>query len=279
MNFAVFITTHSRVDSMTTYDTLRRAGYTGKIYVVIDNEDAQKMRYLNRYPDVLVYNKQLQFNKCDKVIKTEQKASVTYARNAVEEYAKQFKLDAFLVCDDDIVGLRYRWVEGTTVRSLAMNGGLDEVLQMYAEFMCVHKIAVSSFVHMLFYMSGVHDLDKRISEQRDAVQIFFRNTEFPMNWIGVMRQDILTNTETSKRGYVWWALPYITYDAKAMNETGNNEGGMKETYDNISEYQRTFLGVITSPSCIKVGCANDRIKMSWNKSAAYPMIVSSRYKR
>ena len=90
MNFAVFITTHSRVESTTTYDTLRRAGYTGKIYTVVDNEDEQLMRYLNRYPDVLVYNKQLQFNKCDKVIKTTQKASVTYARNAVEEYAKHF---------------------------------------------------------------------------------------------------------------------------------------------------------------------------------------------
>lgn len=279
MNFAVFITTHSRVESTTTYDTLRRAGYTGKIYTVVDNEDEQLMRYLNRYPDVLVYNKQLQFNRCDKVIKTTQKASVTYARNAVEEYAKHFKLDTFLVCDDDIIGLRYRWVEGDTVRSLAMTSGLDKVLEYYAQFILDHDIAVTSFVHMLFYMSGVHNLNKRISEQRDAVQIFFRNTKFDMNWIGVMRQDILTNTETSKRGYIWWALPFITYDAKAMNETGENKGGMIDTYKNISEFERTFLGVITSPFCIKVGCANDRIKMSWNKSASYPMIVSSRWKK
>lgn len=279
MNFAVFITTHNRVESTTTYDTLRKAGYTGKIYTVVDNEDPQLLRYLNRFPDVLVYNKQLQFNKCDKVIKTEQRASVTYARNAVEDYAEYMNLDAFLVCDDDIIGLRYRWVEGTTVRSLAMNGGLDKVLEYYTQYILENNIAVTSFVHMLFYMSGVHNLDKRISEQREVVQIFLRNRKHKINWVGVMRQDMLTNMATSKMGYIWWALPFVTYDAKAMNETGENIGGMLETYNNISEYNRTFLGVIASPYCIKVGCANDRIKMAWNKSSAYPMIISSRWKK
>lgn len=278
MNFAVFITTHERVERVKTFDTLRKCGYTGKIYIVVDNEDKQLQRYLNRFQDVLVYNKELQFKHTDKVIETEQRASVTYPRNAVEAYAKHFKLDAFMVCDDDISNLRYRWVEGDTVRSLAMNGGLDRVLDLYSEFIVAHDIAVTSFVHMLFYMSGVHGLDKRITEQREIIQVFIRNTKFDMDWKGVMRQDMLTNTLTSKTGYLWWALPFITYDAEPMNETGSNEGGMKETYDNINEYQRSFLGVITTPSCLKIGCANGRIKMSWNKATAYPMIVSSRYK-
>ncbi len=279
MSFAVFITTHERVESMTTYDTLRKCGYTGKIYIVVDNEDTQLQRYLNRYDDVLVYNKQLQFDKCDKVIDTTQKASVTYPRNAVEEYAKHFKLDTFMVCDDDIVGFRYRWVEGNTVKSLAMNGGLDRVFELYSDYILAHDIAVTSFVHMLFYMSGVHNLNKRISEQREIIQLFIRNTKFDLDWKGVMRQDMLTNTLTSKVGYIWWALPFITYDARPMNETGENNGGMKETYDNINEYQRSFLGVITTPSCLKIGGANGRIKMQWDKSKAYPMIISGRYRK
>lgn len=279
MKFAVFITTHGRVDRVTTYGTLRRCGYTGKIYIVVDNEDEQLQRYLNRFSDVLVFNKQLQFNKCDKVIATQQKASVTYARNAVEAYAKHFMLDAFMVVDDDITGFRYRWVDGDSVRSLAVSNGMDDVLSLYAQYIIDHNIAVTSFAHMMFYISGTHNLSKRITEQREISQLFIRNTKFEIDWIGVMRQDILTNMVTAKMGMIWWVLPFITYDAEPMNETGENLGGMKEAYDNISEFRRTFLGVIVSPFCIKVGCANERIKMSWNKESAYPLVVSSRYKK
>ena len=36
-NFAVFILTHGRADNVKTHDSLKRCGYTGKIYILIDN--------------------------------------------------------------------------------------------------------------------------------------------------------------------------------------------------------------------------------------------------
>ena len=38
-DFCAFILTHGRPYKVHTYQTLRKAGYTGKIYIVIDNED------------------------------------------------------------------------------------------------------------------------------------------------------------------------------------------------------------------------------------------------
>ena len=38
-DFCVFILTHGRHDRVHTYNTLLKAGYTGKIYIVIDDED------------------------------------------------------------------------------------------------------------------------------------------------------------------------------------------------------------------------------------------------
>ena len=38
-NFAVFILTHGRAENVETYKALRDCGYTGKIYVIIDDED------------------------------------------------------------------------------------------------------------------------------------------------------------------------------------------------------------------------------------------------
>ena len=38
-SFCVFILSHGRPDNVITLNTLRREGYTGPWYIVIDNED------------------------------------------------------------------------------------------------------------------------------------------------------------------------------------------------------------------------------------------------
>ena len=38
-DFCVFILTHGRPDRVITYKTLLNAGYTGRVYIVIDDED------------------------------------------------------------------------------------------------------------------------------------------------------------------------------------------------------------------------------------------------
>ena len=40
--FAAFILTHGRPDNVLTYDSLKKAGYTGRIVLIIDNEDKNK---------------------------------------------------------------------------------------------------------------------------------------------------------------------------------------------------------------------------------------------
>ena len=43
--FAAFILTHGRPDNVLTYDSLKKAGYTGRIVLIIDNEDKNKEKY------------------------------------------------------------------------------------------------------------------------------------------------------------------------------------------------------------------------------------------
>lgn len=44
-DFTVFILTHGRADRVDTIKTLRKSGYTGPIWLVIDNEDEQRSEY------------------------------------------------------------------------------------------------------------------------------------------------------------------------------------------------------------------------------------------
>ena len=48
-DFCVFILTHGRPDRVHTYDTLMKAGYTGKVFIVIDDEDKQAEGYRQRF--------------------------------------------------------------------------------------------------------------------------------------------------------------------------------------------------------------------------------------
>lgn len=44
-NFAVFILTHGRAENIITLKALEKAGYSGKTYLVIDDEDEQEGLY------------------------------------------------------------------------------------------------------------------------------------------------------------------------------------------------------------------------------------------
>lgn len=58
-DFAVLILSHGRADRVYTIPTLRKGGYTGKVYIVVDNEDEQQDEYIARYgkENVIVFDK------------------------------------------------------------------------------------------------------------------------------------------------------------------------------------------------------------------------------
>ena len=64
--FAVFIMVHGRPSRMKTYETLRKQGYTGKIYCVADNLDKTLDEYKSIYgDDLLVFDKKKAAKKMD----------------------------------------------------------------------------------------------------------------------------------------------------------------------------------------------------------------------
>ena len=68
-NFAVFILTHGRADKVRTYKTLKRQGYTGKLYIIIDNTDKQQENYIETFgkENVYIFNKKDVGTRCDTI--------------------------------------------------------------------------------------------------------------------------------------------------------------------------------------------------------------------
>ena len=90
-DFVVFILTHGRADNVYTYKALKQAGYTGRIILVIDNEDADADKYYSLYGEdnVYMFNKLLQALKVDAMGPDNDRKAILYARCACFDIAKK----------------------------------------------------------------------------------------------------------------------------------------------------------------------------------------------
>lgn len=135
-DFAVFILTHGRADNVITYRTLQKQGYTGKVYFVIDNEDAQAPRYRQLYGDkVVMFDKIAIAKMFDEGDNFQDRRTILHARNASFGIAKQLGITYFVQLDDDYTQFRYRYDSElvyeyrNTVKSL--DALFDIVLEYY----------------------------------------------------------------------------------------------------------------------------------------------------
>jgi hypothetical protein len=137
-NFAVFILTHGRADSVYTFKTLRQQGYTGKIYLLCDNEDKQIIKYKNLYgtDTVIVFNKQDAMDITDSGDNFKKRNSVVFARNWNFKVASDLGLTHFWQLDDDYTRFDYSLnAEMQYTTSNNKIGKLDDLLEAMMDFM------------------------------------------------------------------------------------------------------------------------------------------------
>ena len=61
--FAIFILTYGRPERVYTYNTLRKQGYSGNIYLITDDSDKTIDQYKQKYKNqVIVFNKEKYLN-------------------------------------------------------------------------------------------------------------------------------------------------------------------------------------------------------------------------
>lgn len=109
-DFVVFILTHGRADRVITYNALRKSGYTGRIVLVIDNEDVQSEAYIARYgkDNVRIFDKSAVAETFDEGLKGDRR-TIVYARNACFDIAEKSGFRYFMELDDDYEYFAWRF--------------------------------------------------------------------------------------------------------------------------------------------------------------------------
>jgi hypothetical protein len=112
IDFAAFILTNGRPDRVYTYDTLRRRGYTGRIFLIVDDLDKTIDQYKAKYGDeVIVFDKKAIAKTFDQGDNFQDMRAIIYARNASFEIAKELGVKYFVQLDDDYRNFQFRYNE------------------------------------------------------------------------------------------------------------------------------------------------------------------------
>lgn len=276
-DFAIFIISHERADRVESYNMLRKAGYTGKICIVVDDEDSQLSEYKEKFiglgEDYVIYNKDLYRTATEVCRRVE--GCATYARNAVEYFAKAKGLKAFMVADDDLLRLRFRHNEKGVLKSTPVTSGLNEILESYIDFILESNIACVSFGTANVYMNGIKP--ESVSNNRLPFNCFIRNTEYTWTWKAEIYEDAVTSILESWNGDFAMQLPFVQCDMCPMDVGA--KGGMTDVYSAISQYEKNFPVLIYAPSCVKLGLGKRSFIYTVQKKNAFPKLISSKYKK
>ncbi|MCL7068969.1 tail fiber protein [Escherichia coli] len=224
-DFCAFILTHGRPDKVLTYRTLRRAGYTGKIFIVVDDEDKTRNQYMAEFGEqVLVFSKADIASRFDEADNFCDRRSIFYARNACFDLAKLVGCKYFIQLDDDYHEFQFR-VDRNYDQAYFPIRKLDAILSemlAYYESIPALSIAMSQGGDFLGDNGGHASWVKR-----KAMNSFICSVDRPFSFMGRINEDVNTYTNLGRCGELFMTIGAVQLGQK---QTQKNSGGMTELY-------------------------------------------------
>jgi len=279
-DFCAFILTHGRPDKVHTLRTLRSHGYTGKVFIVIDDEDQTGEEYKRIYgDDVLVFSKDEVGQYTDQFDNFFDRRTILWARNACWDLAKQMGYRYFIQLDDDYTSWLHRRrgkghpysssvvaeeYHGWTIKNL---DAVFDALVRLVETTPIKTVALSQ--------GGDHiggELGKR-RFRRKAMNSFICDIAKPFLFRGRINEDVNTYVDRGRTGDLFFTDMQLQLN---QLETQKNAGGMTEVYLDSGTYVKSFYTVMAAPSCTSIGLMgrfDKRLhhKINWRK--AVPLII------
>lgn len=279
-DFAVFILTHGRPDKVYTYDTLKKCGYTGRTYIIIDNEDATAQKYYDKFgrDNVVMFDKKEIAKTFDEFDNFEDRRTIIYARNASFKIAKDLNIKYFLQLDDDYTAFDYRLFIGSAVVKPIKNINIIlDLLLDYYKTIPAKSIAMAQGGDFIGGIDNGKELFR--FSKRKAMNTFICSTDRPFQFVGRINEDVNTYIWYQSCGNLFLTIQNISITQKT---TQGNQGGMTDIYLQQGTYIKSFYTIICHPSSVKIrllNSSNKRLHHSIDWNASVPCIIDSKYKK
>lgn len=282
-DFAVFILSHGRADHLKTFNTLKRDGYTGKVYIVIDNEDPTAERYRELYGAIVVtFNKQEWREKTDTYDNFKgAPSSVVFARNACWDIAKTLGVKWFLMLDDDYRQWEYRFDSTLNYGYQKSVRNLDGLFAAVLEYYKSIPALTIAFAQGGDLIGGARaDSVKSLRLKRKAMNTFFCSTERPFDFMGRVNEDVTAYIQHGRRGKLIFSI-FNAVCIQTVSQT--QEGGLTDIYRHQGTYVKSFYTVMGNPSCVTVRMLNGTTEarlhhlITWEN--AVPVIIGEQHRK
>lgn len=281
-SFVCFILSHGRADNVKTYDTLRKQGYTGRIYIVVDDEDKQAPEYLARYgrEEVIIFSKEEAAKITDPMDNFHDRRTPLFARNALWKIAEKVGVDYFLELDDDYSEIIFKFDKTRNFVGRITPYDLDEIFDAHIDFLRETPTTVIALAQGGDFIGGPTGMfGKKIFLRRKTMNAFFCCTKRPFFFFGTMNDDVNGYLRNGSVGILHFTNNMLCVQ---QGMTQQNKGGLTELYLDKGTYWKSFYSVMIAPSAVKIatlGTTDPRIHHHITWKYAVPKILDSKWKK
>jgi hypothetical protein len=249
-DFAAVILSNGRADNVKTYRTLRSHGYSGRIIIVIDDEDNQADQYKSNFPDeVSQFCKAEWAERIDDGDNSGDTRAVVYARAACVEVAAKIGIRWIIQLDDDYSSFYYKNDNENRYCSKKI-ASLDAVLTCMVQFAESANIACIAMSQEGDHIGGQNsNYNKSVRTKRKAMNSMIMRTDAPVSFVGKVNEDATMATLESMRGRLVLTLMGVCL---MQGQTQQNPGGLTNIYKDQGTYIKSMYSVINAPSAVKV---------------------------
>jgi hypothetical protein len=276
-SFCAFILTHGRPNRVFTYNALKKAGYTGDIVIVIDNEDKNQKEYQENFNEqIYIFNKKEIAAQIDEGDNFNDRRAIIYARNACFDIAKELGYEYFIQLDDDYtvfnhkINQQHQYIEKEILN-------LDKVFDAMVDYYKTKTACSIEMAQCGDFIGG--KFGSWLKSRRKCMNSFICSINRPFKFFGRINEDVNTYTNLGSRGGLFLTTTFVELKQK---QTQSNMGGMTDLYFDSGTYVKSFYSVMYQPSSVKISAmhsANARIhhKVKWKNTV--PVILAPEYKK
>lgn len=275
--FGVLILTHGRPDKIHTIKSLKAHGYTGEIFLIVDNEDKTKKEYIEQYGRkmVSVFDKKKYADEVDEGNNFDERRTITHARNASFDIAEKIGLRYFIQLDDDYIRWEYRIEK---MQGVAPILNLDKIFKHLLEFYKRTPALSIALAQGGDFIGGKNNTTfTNATLKRKCMNSFICDVQRRFKFVGAMNEDVNTYTSLGSRGSLFFTVPLLSI---VQMSTQSQAGGITDMYLRFGTYAKGFTTVMMMPSCVKVSMMGEKHRrlhhrISWNNCV--PMILHEKY--
>jgi hypothetical protein len=279
-DFAVMLLTHGRADNIKTIRALAEGGYTGKIFIVIDDHDKEAEQYKKIYGNkVRIFCKSEWAQKIDDGDNSGDTRAVVYARAACVDIASKEGIKWIVQLDDDYTAFFYKNDAENRYCSKKIRK-LDAVWTAMIDFAEKANVACLAMSQEGDHIGGPNSsYNKTIRTKRKAMNSMFMRVDNPVSFTGKVNEDATMATMESLRGRLILTLMGLSL---SQGVTQQNKGGLTDIYKDQGTYIKSMYSVIYAPACVKVKnmvVGEKRLHHIVDYSRCCPKIISEKHRK